>query len=192
MAKLSRANKMVKCSECGNLTHSAVGGSNTGLCPTCYDVAGLENEHADGEHVNAPHASCPDCKAPASERKVAPGSIGARLDARGLKHRQFCAGGKHLVEVSLMTDVVFTGSTAELAAWLDSFAAQSALVRQYASALATVCVERPAFRVRRTTPDGPQGWDVEGVPAWTEGEADALASSARKMPRARSVAVDKL
>lgn len=32
------------------------------MCATCYDVAGLENEHSDGHHAEEPNADCPQCK----------------------------------------------------------------------------------------------------------------------------------
>ena len=32
------------------------------MCATCYDQAGLENEHADGHHADEPNADCPQCK----------------------------------------------------------------------------------------------------------------------------------
>lgn len=32
------------------------------LCPTCYDEAGLENEHSDGYHEEEPDPDCPDCR----------------------------------------------------------------------------------------------------------------------------------
>lgn len=35
------------------------------LCPTCYDEAGLENEHADGYHDDEPAPGCPECQVPA-------------------------------------------------------------------------------------------------------------------------------
>jgi len=31
------------------------------LCPTCYDEAGLENEHSDGYH-DKPNPACPGCQ----------------------------------------------------------------------------------------------------------------------------------
>lgn len=31
------------------------------LCPTCYDEAGLENEHSDGHHDDEPDPACPAC-----------------------------------------------------------------------------------------------------------------------------------
>lgn len=33
------------------------------LCPTCYDDAGLENEHSDGLHDDESNPECPDCQA---------------------------------------------------------------------------------------------------------------------------------
>jgi len=32
------------------------------MCVTCYDQAGLENEHADGHHADEPNTDCPQCK----------------------------------------------------------------------------------------------------------------------------------
>lgn len=32
------------------------------MCATCYDVAGLENEHSDGHHADEPNENCPQCK----------------------------------------------------------------------------------------------------------------------------------
>lgn len=61
--KLSRTNKMVKCSNsnCKKLTHSDVKGMGTGLCPSCLEECEMINEHEDGmheEHVEG----CPYCK----------------------------------------------------------------------------------------------------------------------------------
>lgn len=33
------------------------------LCQSCYDAAGLENEHADGYHDTGPVDGCADCRA---------------------------------------------------------------------------------------------------------------------------------
>lgn len=35
--------------------------SGVGLCVTCYNEAGLENEHQDGYH-DVPNANCPMCR----------------------------------------------------------------------------------------------------------------------------------
>lgn len=32
------------------------------LCVSCYDAAGLENEHSDGYHDDTPDPNCPDCQ----------------------------------------------------------------------------------------------------------------------------------
>jgi hypothetical protein len=32
------------------------------MCATCYDKAGVENEHSDGHHADEPNADCPQCK----------------------------------------------------------------------------------------------------------------------------------
>lgn len=51
------------CECCGKRTRETGScESNVGLCLTCYDEAGLENEHEDGHHDAEPHADCPYCK----------------------------------------------------------------------------------------------------------------------------------
>jgi hypothetical protein len=58
--------RLVDCIVCGARRAAAADGdTSTELCATCFDEAGLENEHADtdGEHHGrAPVAGCPICR----------------------------------------------------------------------------------------------------------------------------------
>ncbi len=36
------------------------------MCLTCYEEAGVENEHADGHHDDTPAANCPECNVDAA------------------------------------------------------------------------------------------------------------------------------
>jgi hypothetical protein len=49
----------VTCGECGD-TFPAPTFDGNGSCPSCWDEAGIENEHSDGYH-DAPVAACKAC-----------------------------------------------------------------------------------------------------------------------------------
>jgi len=50
------------CADCGRrFADAAHRDSNSSLCPDCYDLAGILNEHADGGHRELPATDCPDC-----------------------------------------------------------------------------------------------------------------------------------
>lgn len=64
-----RTRQARKCTVCGkNVTarnsaakvYGSIGHED--MCVTCYDQAGLENEHSDGHHADEPNADCPQCK----------------------------------------------------------------------------------------------------------------------------------
>lgn len=61
-AKFSGLNKLCKCGCCGMKTHSSIDG-NVGieLCRTCYESAGLQNEHSDRGHATRKD-DCPSCQ----------------------------------------------------------------------------------------------------------------------------------
>lgn len=57
-AKFSRTIQPRKCPGCGKLTTAPQ--SDAGLCNSCYDGAGYENEHYDNGHPEK-LAQCPIC-----------------------------------------------------------------------------------------------------------------------------------
>ena len=52
------------CSSCGKRTRSTGRGDNehAGVCATCYDEGGMENDHSDQGHPTF-HEDCPTCRA---------------------------------------------------------------------------------------------------------------------------------
>jgi rubrerythrin len=54
------------CVECGKLTWREYANNQCGLCTTCFDRAGWENEHNDRGHEDprygTPDENCPICK----------------------------------------------------------------------------------------------------------------------------------
>lgn len=54
------------CRVCGKKTRSTGRGDNENvrLCVSCWDAAGLDNEHSDGYHDDTPNAHCIRCSAP--------------------------------------------------------------------------------------------------------------------------------
>lgn len=60
----------LKCPLCGKVTTNYEqstmalapdGRTKICVCVPCYELAGIENEHADGYHKDAPCAECPEC-----------------------------------------------------------------------------------------------------------------------------------
>lgn len=82
--KAVRTEKGVKgqlCAECGqHKIDRKTQGRDSTMCADCFEVAGLENEHADGLHDAAgqPAAGCPEC-----ERESAPAA--SEVSAKALK-----------------------------------------------------------------------------------------------------------
>lgn len=188
MTKFSANNQVTKCGDCGRATHSQVRGTSVNLCGECLDKADLENAHADGLH-DAPVDGCPDC---AAEQKPAvnPNSLGARLDARGMTHRQFCRDGKHLVEVYYREVRLFVGSRVDLEAWLNNFANMYQWERSFVSRPES-SPERMPFGVVMHVAGGPHGWSDYSVTCCNEHEARILAASARRSRHAKSVKITK-
>lgn len=59
----STFNQPRDCMNCGRtFADSASRDSNQNLCPSCYDIAGIENEHQDGEHEGRIVGECPMCQ----------------------------------------------------------------------------------------------------------------------------------
>lgn len=50
------------CVECGQRRQKANIDPSTGLCPDCYEQAGLENEHQDAMHEGQPDPKCKMCQ----------------------------------------------------------------------------------------------------------------------------------
>lgn len=51
-----------QCQVCGKRTRDVDGENGPcQLCPRCYYLAGLENEHNDGYHREKAHPDCPQC-----------------------------------------------------------------------------------------------------------------------------------
>lgn len=69
--RFQRGSGCFPCGDCGKLTRDT-GGDNggVGLCPRCYERAGLVNEHSDDGHPE-PVTNCPTCEAIAARREAA-------------------------------------------------------------------------------------------------------------------------
>lgn len=65
----ARGSGCYTCRCCGKRTRSTGRGDNEHqlVCAACYDLAGIENEHADGYHKDEPASDCPLC---AAEKEV--------------------------------------------------------------------------------------------------------------------------
>lgn len=59
------------CDGCGRNMTGVPDVDGAWLCRQCYDLAGIENKHADGYHNDEPHADCPTCKTTLNERPTA-------------------------------------------------------------------------------------------------------------------------
>ena len=47
------------CRECGTRINPFGPDNNERLCPDCFELAGIENEHTDGHHANGCPSDCP-------------------------------------------------------------------------------------------------------------------------------------
>jgi hypothetical protein len=71
-----------RCEDCGKRTRETGScESGVGLCLSCYDRGGLENEHNDGYH-DTPDENCPKCQAVQRERDAVPSDVTLTLTAR--------------------------------------------------------------------------------------------------------------
>ena len=50
----------IECGECGKVKLASEFDGNS-VCASCFDEAGIENEHSDGYHDEAPEPQCVQC-----------------------------------------------------------------------------------------------------------------------------------
>lgn len=60
----------IECYGCQRVFKATEFDASTGLCPTCYDAAGLENEHTDTNGDHDGHAPVAGCCAAAARVEV--------------------------------------------------------------------------------------------------------------------------
>jgi len=56
-----------RCRGCGKLTWKEYEATQSGLCTTCFNDAGMENEHNDGHHDESPDPACRFCQGTAAD-----------------------------------------------------------------------------------------------------------------------------
>ena len=78
----STFNQPRDCMNCGRkFADSTSRDSNQSLCPNCYDIAGIENEHQDGEHEGRIVGECPMCQDDLADATVTATRIEAPIPA---------------------------------------------------------------------------------------------------------------
>jgi hypothetical protein len=67
----TRINQPRDCQGCGRKFADSTEDSTEALCPSCYDMAGRENAHADGYHRDEIDPECPSCQQEVAEGEAA-------------------------------------------------------------------------------------------------------------------------